>query len=60
VNQPTDLLAHRRHDTRRAVAQQIAAPAGEEIKIAIARVVPDVRHQLRPAHDASGISGEVQ
>ena len=47
-----DLLLHRLDDRRRAVAQQVAAPAGEEIEIAVALGVPDVRalaaDQARP------------
>ena len=38
-----DLLAHRLDDARRTVAEQVAAPAGEEVEVAVALGVPDVR-----------------
>ena len=41
VDQLADLLAHRLDDARRTVAEQVAAPAGEEVEIAVALVVPD-------------------
>ena len=43
VDQLGHLLLHRLDDSRRTVAQQIAAPAGEEVEIPPALVVPDVR-----------------
>ena len=43
MNERGNLVLHRLDHRPRAVAQQIAAPAGEEIEIAIAGVVPDRR-----------------
>src|SRR5262249_13101071 len=43
VDQPPDLVADRLHHARRAVANQVAAPAGEEVVVAVALGVPDVR-----------------
>ena len=42
-----DLLADRLDDPRRAVAQQVAAPAGEEIEVAVAPRRPRSK-SLRP------------
>ncbi len=42
VNQPGHLLLHRADDARRAMAEQVAAPAGEEVEVALALGVPDV------------------
>ena len=36
MDQLADLLAHRLDDARRAVAEQVAAPAGEEVEVAVA------------------------
>ena len=47
MNQLADLIADRLDDARRTVAEQVAAPAGEEIEIAIARVVPDLASPRR-------------
>ena len=54
MNEPAHLLAHGLDDARRTVAQQTAAPAGKEIEVAIARVVPDVR--ALAAHQADRIA----
>ena len=43
VDQRGDLLLHGLDDRRGTMAQQVAAPAGEEIEIAVALGVPDVR-----------------
>ena len=43
VNELSDLLAHRLHDARRTVAENVAAPTGKEVEIAVALRVPDVR-----------------
>ena len=54
VDQLADLLPHRLDDARRTVAEQVAAPAGEEVEVAIALVVPDVR--AFAAHQADRIA----
>ena len=38
-----DLLLNRLHDPRRAVAEEAAAPAGEEVEVAVALGVPHPR-----------------
>src|SRR5262249_21251515 len=43
MDELADLFAHRGDDARRAVADEIAAPAGEEIDIAVPFRVPDQR-----------------
>jgi len=43
VDQPGDLLRDRLHDPRRTVAEEAAAPAGEEVEILRPLAVPDVR-----------------
>ena len=52
VDQRGHLLLHGLDDRLGAMAQQVAAPAGKEIEIAVALGVPDVRalaaHQGRP------------
>src|SRR5947209_6608001 len=54
MDQLSDLLLHRRHDARRTVAEQAAAPAGEVVEVAIPLRVPDVR--ALAAHQADGIA----
>ena len=43
VDQLADLLADRLDHARRAVAEQVAAPAGEEVEVAVPLGVPDLR-----------------
>src|SRR5262249_61022849 len=43
VDQPADLLAHCLDDARRAVAEQVAAPARQEVEAAVARGLPHPR-----------------
>src|SRR5207237_5668291 len=43
VDQLGNLVLHGLDDARRAMADQVAAPAGEEIEIALPLGVPDVR-----------------
>jgi len=43
MNQPRDLILHRLHDRRRAVAEEVASPAGEEIKVLAPLGIPDLR-----------------
>src|SRR5439155_3384141 len=57
VDQLGDLLLHRLDDARRAVAEQAAAPAGEEVEVAIALRVPD--SGAFAAHQADRVSGVV-
>src|SRR5262249_11055720 len=42
VNEPAHLLAHGGDHARRAMADQVATPTGEEIQITVAFGVPDV------------------
>src|SRR5262249_562019 len=48
------LLAHRRDDARRTVAEQVAAPPREEIQVALALGSPDQR--TLAAHQADGVA----
>ena len=41
VDQPANLFANGRDDAARAMAQQVAAPAGEEIEIAVSLGIPN-------------------
>ncbi len=43
VDQLADLVADRLDDPGRAVAEQVAAPAGEEVEVAVPLGVPDPR-----------------
>ena len=45
---------HRLDDARRTVAEQVAAPAGEEVEVAVALGVPDVR--ALAAHQADRVA----
>ena len=54
VDELGDLLLHRLDDARRTVAEQVAAPAGEEVEVAVALGVPDVR--AFAAHQAHRIA----
>src|SRR5262245_26546828 len=54
VDQSADLLADGGDDARRAVADQVAAPAGEEIEIAIVLGVPHAG--ALAAHERYGIA----
>ena len=54
MDEPADLFAHRLDDARRAMAQEIAAPAGKEVEIAVPFVVPDVGSFA--AHQANRIA----
>ena len=40
MDQLADLFANRRDDPRRAMTQQVAAPAGEEVEIAVSLGIP--------------------
>ena len=42
-DQPRDLVLHRLHDRRRAVAEEVASPAGEEIEVLAPLGIPDLR-----------------
>src|SRR2546422_210153 len=50
--EPGSLVAARLDDARRAVAEQVAAPGGEEVEVAVALGVPYVRPLA--AHQADG------
>ena len=54
MDQPADLFANRRDDPLGAVAQQVAAPAREEVEIAVALGVPHPRSLA--ANEADGVS----
>ena len=41
VDQPSHLLLHGLHHPRRAMAQQVASPAGEQVQVASALGIPD-------------------
>src|SRR5262249_23011461 len=57
VDELPDLLAHRLDDARRAVAEAVAAPAGEEVEVAVPLRVPDARPLA--AHQADRVTGVI-
>src|SRR5204863_5461998 len=57
VDERGDLLLNGLHDARRAVAEDAAAPAGEEVQVAVTFRVPDPR--ALAADEAHGVSGVV-
>lgn len=57
VNQLADLIAHRFDDTRRAMAQDAAAPAGEKVEVFVAFVVPNRRFDS--AYERHRVAGVV-
>src|SRR5262249_13847949 len=57
VDELAHLFTHRRDDTRRTMAEQVTAPAREEIEVALALGVPDQR--TLAAHQADGVAGVI-
>ena len=57
VDEMLELILDPPHKVRGRIAQDVAAPAGEEVKIAVSLGVPDVRPF--PLHQADGVAGVI-